>query len=99
MKIEKEFLIFKRLLDRNRARPTRTVCTRPTAAQPQRRNAWPGSRGVQPARRGPAASSCGPRASEARPGAAPAQRSRARDDGGTRTQSGLRGERLWHEPW
>jgi hypothetical protein len=33
MKIEKEFLIFKRLLGQNRARPTRTVRARPAAAQ------------------------------------------------------------------
>jgi hypothetical protein len=79
-----------------------TVCARPAAARPQRRNAWPGSRDARPARRRPAAYSCGPRATEAGPGAVPAQRSGARGDDRTCTQSCLHGtaggEWLWHEP-
>jgi hypothetical protein len=59
---------------------------------------------TRPARHGPVACSRGPRGSEAGLGATPTRRSathRARGDGGTRTQSGLRGtaddERLQHE--
>jgi hypothetical protein len=87
MKIEKEFLIFKRLLGRNRARPTCIVRARPAAAWPQHRNAWLArmARGLL----------VRPTSQRGRPGA-------ARGDGGTRTQSSLRGaasgERLQHEP-
>jgi hypothetical protein len=71
MKIEKEFLIFKRFLGRNRARPTCTVRARPAAARPQRRNTRLGSRGARLARCRPSACSRGPRASEASPAQRP----------------------------
>jgi hypothetical protein len=44
MKIEKEFLIFKRLLGRNRARPTRIVRAQPAAARLMRTRGLPGLR-------------------------------------------------------
>jgi hypothetical protein len=94
MKIEKEFLIFKRLLGRNRARPTRTVRARPVVAW----LTW--IHAACPARTDGLLA-----LPTSQPGAVPIWRSgahRAHGDGGTRTQSGLHGmvggERLWHEP-
>jgi hypothetical protein len=94
MKIEKEFLIFKRLLGRNRARPICTVHARLVAAWLTRIHA------AYPARTDGLLA-----LPMSQPGAVPIWRSgahRARGDGGARTQSGLHGtvggERLRHEP-